>query len=717
MGTKSKHPVKIETAGCSTEVPLQDGLPAFERFIDIHGLNRGQRALTRLFLAAPMNEDEVDTVKLKESRPELAVMCAYFPYMAGRKTNPALFDYCMTLGFATDFATDLVRLVINYLKGKHRGKSSVSHAAVAMQEFVTFLASLRRQPSKLSDINKNTWLAFLAAMEADQRVSAKWIFNSSRAPFAAYGPTSHSGWLANIPFRDTRRTKPSPEHTSELAEAKDYSDVVMYQLLSLFTYEFERRIGYLKRYEHISESDMPKDWIYPGRTPVCGKKNLRDTVQLVREWLQDEDGDFQVLIDHHLIHYKAGLIQRSKHGALYGGITSTLRNLRYRSEVALASKFHAEMARRHGYETSTGGVGLLDFYLKKKTPKEANGVINQIGWCLANLLMMQTGVNLEVILTIPSKAADGNSILTRGDIVFVKKDGGETEINMYGIKARRGERSPMKVIDVVFSKTCPIYQMLLDYERYVKVGDGLFFEFDRHFIAHWNKAGQQHKKLFEYYPVTDENGKQLSSIDSTKFRKVFASTQLLERMKSISDMNELAEMLRNDLNHGNLDTTLTNYIMKSTIGRSVIDIAIATITSGKLNDLKCKSQIEGRKPITFKKKVFLCHCVDPQNPSHDVAIADECRHYDLCLGCEQSIITKEHLPYICLRIIQYEAEREKDQIIWPALFEDKWCIGHDALARYIEKDKNNGRQLVDEAWTTARQGRVTLPPIVAPTRM
>jgi hypothetical protein len=100
-----------------------------------------------------------------------------------------------------------------------------------------------------------------------------------------------------------------------------------------------------------------------------------------------------------------------------------------------------------------------------------------------------------------------------------------------------------------------------------------------------------------------------------------------------------------------------------------------------------------------------------------VAIADECRHYDLCLGCEQSIITKEHLPYICLRIIQYEAEREKDQQIWPALFEDKWCIAHDALARYIEKNKKDGRHLVDEAWITARQGRITLPPIIAPSRM
>jgi hypothetical protein len=440
------------------------------------------------------------------------------------------------------------------------------------------------------------------------------------------------------------------------------------------------------------------------------------TGQLVREWLRDEDAGYQILIDHHLMHYKAGLIGKGESGALSGGITTTLRSLGKSGDTAFVSIFLAEMGRRHGYNAGASGVGLLNFYLKKKTPTEPNYVINQIGWCLANLLMMQTGVNKEVVLTIPSKAEDGRSILTRGDNVFVKKDGTETDINLYGFKARRGN-SPIKVIDVIVSKTSPLYQMLLDYERYVKVGDGPFFEFSRQFVGRWHVASQTSGNLLDSYPVTDESGRQLSSIDTSKFRKVFASGQLLDRMKNIKDMNELAEMLRDDLNHGNLDTTLTNYIMKSTVGRSVIDIAIATITGGKLNDLKCKSQIEGSKAIQFKKKVFLCHCVDPQNPSHDVAIADECRHYDLCLGCEQSIITEEHLPYICLRIIQYAAEREKDPIIWPALYEDKWCVAHDALDRYIQKNKKNGRHLVDEAWIAAREGRITLPPIIGPNRM
>lgn len=722
MGRKSKPPVNIKpTIGSGTEVEPQDGLPAFARFIDIRGLMHGQKILTRFFLATPSSEDVADTCKLKESAQfPLKVMAANMPYMHGVKNVPALFDHCKTLGFLDDFATDIVRLVINHLQGKHLGAGSVSKTAGGLQKFVNFLACHSKKPSSLTDIDKDIWLDFLTTMEASPRKDAQVIFNAARAPFKGYGPTSHSGWLASIPFRDKRRTKPLPEHTSELAEATDYSDVVMYQLLALFIYEFDRRIGYLKRYERISEADMPNDWIYPGRRRVKGKGGLFDTTQLLRQWLQDEEAGYVVLLDHYLMHFKAGLICRNKFGGLRGGIANMMPTFRNQNgcmgDSALVSKFLAEMGRRHGYDYQKDNVFLLTFYLKKKTPTESNFVINQIGWCLANLLMMQTGVNKEVVLTIPSKGEDGKSILTRGDNIFLNKDSSDTEIHMYGTKSRTGNSS-IKVIPVIISKNSPIYPMLIEYEKHVKVGDGPFFEFDNGFVSAWNLGNSTSSRLSKNYPVTDESGQQLSSIDTTKFRKVFASGQLLDRMKNIKDMNELAEKLRSDLNHGDLDTTLTNYIMKSTVGRSVIDIAIATILGGKLNDLKCKSQIEGSKPIAFKKKVFLCHCADPQNPSHDVAIADECKNYDLCLGCEQSIITKEHLPYVCLRIIQYEAEREKGPQIWPALYEDKWCVAHDALARYIEKDKKNGRDLVDQAWDTARQGRVTLPRIISSNRI
>lgn len=718
MGRKSKPPVKINLSGGGTLAPPQDALPAFKSFIDIDGKEHGQKILTRLFFVTPSDEEVAETMQLYQSEEfHVYVIGAAMPYMASGRFSTPLFEFCQARELSEDISLDLVRLVIAYLQGRHLGQGSVSIAIKSLQSFVGFLANRSKRPQTLTDINKEIWSDYLMFCAADNRPISEMYFNTVRLLFSSYPQTSLGGWLDNVRFRRGKRGNPSREHTSELAETKDYSDVVMYQLLALFVFTFEQRIGFLKRYESLTEADMPKDWFYPGRRAMVGKKGTEsDTTQLLRKWLSDDDAGYQILIDHYILHHKAGSIGRGPKTGKRPSISDALVYFysNDKTKQPLVSKFHEAMGRRHGYDHN-GGLNLLFFYVNdKKAPTEPNHIINQIGWCLANLLMMQTGVNKEVVLTIPSKAENGKSILTRGNTVFVRNDGVEPEVNLYGTKARTGG-APEKIVPIVIVKSSPLYEMLIDYERYVKVGDGPFFEFNKTAVNQWSTAGTSSYAFSRYFPVIDEDGEKLTSIDSTRFRKVFASGQLLDRMKNVKDMNELAEKLQDDLNHGNLDTTLTNYLLKSTVGRSVIDMAIATVTGGKLNDLKCRSRIEIRKPIPYKKKVFLCHCVDPHNPSHDVAIAEECRHYDLCLGCEQSTIAKDHLPYICLRILQYEAEREKDPLVWSATFEDRWCIAHDALACYINADKRNGQRFVEDAWITAREGRISLPPIIAPT--
>lgn len=105
----------------------------------------------------------------------------------------------------------------------------------------------------------------------------------------------------------------------------DYSDSVMYQLLALFIYEFDRRIGYLKRYERITEADMPKDGLYYGCQAVRGNG---DKLNFLREWLGDEVAGYEVLIDHYLVHHKVGLIKKQPNGRLQGGIATLISDLR-----------------------------------------------------------------------------------------------------------------------------------------------------------------------------------------------------------------------------------------------------------------------------------------------------------------------------------------------------------------------------------------------------
>ncbi len=721
----------ISPSAGGTEVAPADGLPPFRRFLDIVGKQYGQKLLTRLFFVTP-NEQEISaTEKEHKSKTDtkMYVIAARMSWIgSGTRVSTPLFDYCQSVGFADDFSKDIVRLVINRLQGRHLGRNSLYQTESGMREFVRFLSTRNPRPRSITDIDKGTWIDYMELRVKDSRKKSKFEFNYPRAVFCSCSQTAFGGWLKELALKESKR-RALPEHTSELAESiRDYSDVVMYQLLALFTFIFEQRIGFLKRYEQVTEADMPQDWIYPGRKkkfPARVGNSVRvgcltDKTQLLEKWLRDEDDGYEIIINHFLVYYKLGFRQRiclrsNWHTSRFLSILKTYGTKH--AENGLYKKFSTKMGMLHGYDPEKDPVTFVDYYIKKKTADEPHIIINQIGWCLANLLMMQTGVNREVVLTIPSLGENGESILKRGDTVFVKEgQSGETEINLYGYKAKTGQ-SPEKVIDIIVPKAGPLYEMLCDYERYVKVSAaGPFFEFNKGFITGWSTAGGV-RNLSKTFPVLNESGEQLKTIECSRFRKVFASGMLLDRMKNVHDMNDLAELLRQDLNHGNFDTTVTNYLLKSDVARSIIDIAITTVINGKLEELKCKSRIETNKKTPYKKKVYLCHCVDPSNPSHDVAIADECRHYDMCLGCEQSVITKEHLPYICLRILQYEDERKKDPLIWPATWEDRWCIAHDALARYELKDKKNGAHLVAEAWQSAGSGRVSLPAILSPSRL
>lgn len=723
MGRKSKPPVNISlSAEVKTLVTPRDNLPAMVNYLDVSFNRKNNKYLTRLFLNKATPEDIADTMKIRDVHgyQYFSVIGAMMPHLVmANKVKPSLFEYCISKNLTSEFAELMVRLVINNLLGLHASAGHLSAKTRALRIFIDFISSRWENPSEvtLDNFDKSFWLDFINHLESSS-VKRSGVFYDLRAIFESYEPTSLNGWLSQVIFRDP---KPEPE---ELVD-ESYSDAVMYQILALCIEGFQRRIGYLKHYEELSAKDMPEDWIYPERnnylraTDVSQDQTRSKTFEtasfrLLKEWLNDEERGYQVLIDHFIMHHKAGLIRYGGDKKRYiGGIIGSLMGLSNR-KVLLdeLNKFYVTTASWHGFEYPAAGRSIWGFYIKKKKPDEVNLVINQITWCLANLLMMQTGINKEVALTIPSVGEDGRSILLQQDSLFTNEDGNSNEIVLHGFKERTGN-SRRKPISITIVKNSPIHLMLLDYERYFKVSSsGPFFEFNQHFAQAWGKAGG----IVDFktvYPIFDDNGVQLSSIQTKKFRKVFASAQLLDRMKGIKNGNDLAEQLRNDLHHGNLDTTLTHYLLKTSIGMGVIDTAIATITAEKLQDaMQFKGQIALSTKVPIKKTVFLCDCEDPTDPSHDVSIADECRHYDLCLGCERSVVTELHLPYICARILQYEKERISDPHVWTATFENLWCIAQDTLDQYAIKDRINGQRLVDQAWSLAREGAVSLPPII-----
>ena len=717
MGRRRRAPVTISTATeVSTEVAAGDGLPQFRSFIDVRRETATKNEITRVFFVCPTQEEMRQTAELRDSKTtsRLHVVSARMPYMPVVRPTTPVFEHCRSLGFSEDFSTDATRLLIYFLEGKLYSVSTLRQIVPYINEFYSFVSRHKCNHPGLThtEISKEVWNDYLEKLESDPRTTAKHIFNIARGIYAAYRPTNLGGTLAQFSFREHKNKdkKPAREHTSELAETRDYSDSVMYQLLALFLESVQRRIGYRKYYEELIEADMPKDWVRKG---TKREKQEKPPKERIAKWLADPDEGYQILIDHHIMwHKSASTITSDERKSKRTGFVEKL----YRTtDLDLVQKFYEAMARTHGYTFGPGPGVLLDFYVKRRPGERSSPVTNQIAWGVANILMMFTGINKEVALSIPSKTDNGKSILTRSDNTFIASDEESNEIVLFGWKERTG-LSPRKQIEISLPKASLMHSLLHDYEKYVKVEkDGPFFEVSENFD--WPTAGKIYN-FKELYPVLGDNREYLSSIDSTRFRKVFASGQLLDRLKGVRDGNELAEKLRDDLNQKDIDTTITHYLLKSSAARGVIDIAIATITSEKLKDaLKFKGTVILAPTINAKKKTFLCDCEDPTNPSHSIAIAAECKHYDLCLGCERSLICKEHLPYICVRILQYEDARRKDPHIWAATFEDKWMIAQDALDNYAKRDKKQGQELVDQAWVTARLGLVSLPPIIMSNRM
>jgi hypothetical protein len=338
-----------------------------------------------------------------------------------------------------------------------------------------------------------------------------------------------------------------------------------------------------------------------------------------------------------------------------------------------------------------------------------------MGWCLANVLMIFTGLNKEVALSIPSLCDSGASVLENPDIIFLSKDQ-NSEIQLYGWKERTGSNTRTEMIEAPIQRDGSLHKYLKRYEKHKTTSEGPFFEVK---WKCWNDANFAAKgtKTFQHlFPIFDDKGAPLMSIDTRKFRKIYASAGLLELIDGAESPQELADKIPSILQHKGLDTFLKHYLFNTNRGAAAIDTAIVGITNSKLDEsviFKGKIEIpdeeKDKKKEVSRIKVHLCDCEDPSNPSHTEVIHERCKHYDLCLGCERSIVCLEHLPYICARIIQYEEFRERNSRLWSEFYEDKYMIANDALDKYA---KLSGVECVESAWAEARSGKIKLPPLL-----
>lgn len=341
-----------------------------------------------------------------------------------------------------------------------------------------------------------------------------------------------------------------------------------------------------------------------------------------------------------------------------------------------------------------------------------------------------SGKNLEVIMTwkrtYKVKGYDVSPLDWKDPLDPMK-------CRLRGFKGRGKGRGTVEIDDTYITKSdeglYPVLEFLLGYTEPLcslvatKSADSLWLYFHKDKFYDYSREGDffaGSKKFLKRHEIwdlsTDSEGnltkERVTYLDSRRFRKVYATKELLKAVGEANNHQELHATLSNALNHKEFDTTLGSYL---TLGnsRALMDIATYTLQKKYLEEArKFRGVIVKKEEQVQPTSVpgFYASCADSSQPDYEGALVvtgSACHEYDMCMGCRQSRIFDEHLPRIATRILQYESLRA-------AMPEDRWEIeygrkharAHDLLTSWSDQD------LVANAWALARSGAVLLPAII-----
>lgn len=688
MGTKRKPLAKVEIVVIDDlSIRNQEQLPTYLPYIDVTNRTAKGDKTCRVYFSTPSQEDLENTPKHLDSVIN-AMRCK-------SRQVEGLKEY-VTKKINEPFSIELCQLFSLLLSKVNWARSTIEKVNTAQKHLVNHLASNGKSYQSILDITLDDWNNFQRSLENSDISDVKSVFCKARLPFLRFVPTSFSGQLKEISIPISKRRKVGVRPSIDGPNSA-YTDAEMYQLLTYFLFHFYRGVGYLEKYNSLTPESMPKNWIYPGRKSkvIHTQNSKQDVFMLIKSWLSCKKG-YQIILDHKLLYYKLGY-RNDK------AFSRVLKYLVKNTNQVEALRKYDKWEKKHHFLSFSAKQHVGSLY-SQASPDDTG--TKYLDFCLANIALIYTGLNKEVLMSWPSRI-NGKSILENYDSLFLTANETPKEVIIPGIKTRTGAKTRNKVMRTVISIDSPLYKMLKQYERLVKNDfDGPFFEMKTSRIKCWTPQDFEKR-----YPVVRSDGSLLKGLDTTRFRKVFASYKLLEQMKGTKSLEDLANKLKSQLGHESINTTFSHYLLKSQKSVSVMDIAIASITEGKINESsEFKGEINSPAVNGFTK-LYLCECKDPTNPSHDLPIADECTHYDNCLGCKRSVISSLHLPYICCRILQYEAARNQLGSTWSVIYEDKWMIAHDALDKFEKSYPEVGKGLVSAAWETAKRGDVNLPPI------
>gem|GEM_PF-1932025 len=750
ISKRKKKRLQVPTV-VDTGTVIDGELPGYVPYFDYVAVVAGRREEhIRYFFEKPDLASLEDAVAFKNKHGKLGYLVGLGPVASYGKLNKRaknlefsktpLHEHILNCGFNDSFAKNICQLFINYALQNTISGSNASIITGYFKDYINRLKSTLTNEGvdfasfTLLDIKANHWRSiFTGGMDRQSYITTKRFFE-------IYPPTSLDGFLLReVKMKEPSEVKKLPEHASELNFVeKYYSDFEMTQINVLLLNYIQQHKKAIERYrasdndptrfkcKHILSSNLIEAMKHHSGMDVSEEILSIELMSRIGSELrykqyngnrltpwQDLKSLFEdeIMVDTMLDFCLYTLKTTGKN------FIADMTQINYQS---YPSGFHYNSkVLPNGFATKN--VNWLSFYTGVDAIKPNFNLIH--AWCLVNLLCIVSGKNREVALSIPSRTSDGESILNREctTSTSVNSNGASKEIELFGYKNRSfGSGGSIDVQHIVISKKSEIYSEFKWYEDNLLTDfDGPFFKFGGSQRNTWSTAFRKKGKfnpdgsIYKYFEIYGENGEVQKRWYTERFRKVFATKKLLNLMAETDDPKELVEKLQKALTHDKFDTTLSSYLMKASGGRLAIDSGIVAIVSNVHEDaLKFKGKIEVDKSTNTRKKVFWCECSNPFEPDHNIEIANECKHYDLCLGCNKSVVTKANLPYICLRILQYEGFRVEFGHDWPAMYEDKWMIAHDALSQYKESDPKNGERLINEAWDIAKSGKVVLPPFL-----
>ena len=559
-----------------------------------------------------------------------------------------------------------------------------------------YLAEQEETPTTFQEITFPMYVGFIISSPNESQANKNKV--CLRALLALH-PHSKSFKISTICYSRQNTTPTQELDFDTLLDEKDYSDRVMMQMLACCFYELE---VWRKRYELMlttTKDSLGEDYIETYSANDSVLKNLLMSgkdghdklfLNFLLEAKQERSG--HKFTNH--THQTSRIFKVTNEGGDYKSLGG--RKLYAHYQQYLADKMWSLYAKNINPNFRS--------YLSFKTA--------HMPAMLALFLMISTGKNQETILSIKrnygKKPWYENFDVNLG--VDETTPAAQKEIRLIGYKSRGVVGR--KVIPMRIPINSPIFE-------YMKLYDAIANDPDREnfFTLNPVSISKLYREFCASFEIIDDNDQPLIGIQTSRLRKTFAGHLLMQLVEDVDSSEDLVSKLRKALNHQEFDTTLFSYIMKTGMGNQVINAAIVALTTNMLNKAMVFQGIvcEDNERSPKNKEVYLCDCTDDTRPTHDLPIAERCKKYDMCLGCERSEVYAMHLARITYRIMQYDKIALENPLTFSGLLEDRRQIALDTINKF-RNEHGRGVEVVEHAYYEATQamkdGIPLLPAII-----